>query len=587
MLYKIKLAKKIFLLVLLFQITSIVTLFADNREQNNDKITYLLLEAQRLEQTHNPDSLVAAFEMLKAAIKDDNLNQDARFKLSSYYYKMNMPDKYYDNILLAAYSDTTNYYYNIVAADNAQKIGDYEMATEIYERLIRNYPNDESLYTMMANLYLEQADIEKAIECYNKVERLTDNTEYAAFARADVYLYLKQYDKATSEFKRLLKNDSTNITYLLSLSQIYIQIDSLTQAKNYINKAKDAGAGCEISLYDLEYYKAQNNNDSVRISMFQVLSCPDIVYSAKKEILREYISGILGNNEKLNSSYEELQADLKNTDSLFKYLIEENPRETFIKMLYAEVLQMQQRYSEAIEQCHSALYISPSDMDIHRQLIRMLAYSKNYEAMNIAVENASEYADSTFVLESSAYYYSTQQVEKAISELNSAAQKYSSPLFLSQIYSTIADIYFNEEEKELPEKYYKLSLEYNPDNTMTLNNYAYYLAQTGGDLSLAENMSARTIKEKPDDPTYLDTYAWIYFKQEKYLFAELYIKKAMDKGGRNNPEVVEHYGDILYHQGKVEDALVQWQEALKMNKALGDDKEILKQKIEQKTYIKE
>ena len=587
MLYKIKLAKKIFLLVLLFQITSIVTLFADNREQNNDKITYLLLEAQRLEQTHNPDSLVAAFEMLKAAIKDDNLNQDARFKLSSYYYKMNMPDKYYDNILLAAYSDTTNYYYNIVAADNAQKIGDYEIATEIYERLIRNYPNDESLYTMMANLYLEQADIEKAIECYNKVERLTDNTEYAAFARADVYLYLKQYDKAASEFKRLLKNDSTNITSLLSLSQIYIQIDSLTQAKNYINKAKDAGAGCEISLYDLEYYKAQNNNDSAKISMFQVLSCPDIVYSAKKEILREYISGILGNNEKLNSSYEELQADLKNTDSLFKYLIEENPRETFIKMLYAEVLQIQQRYSEAIEQCHSALYISPSDMDIHRQLIRMLAYSKNYEAMNIAVENASEYADSTFVLESSAYYYSTQQVEKAISELNSAAQKYSSPLFLSQIYSTIADIYFNEEEKELPEKYYKLSLEYNPDNTMTLNNYAYYLAQTGGDLSLAENMSARTIKEKPDDPTYLDTYAWIYFKQGKYLFAELYIKKAMDKGGRNNPEVVEHYGDILYHQGKVEDALVQWQEALEMNKALGNDKEILKQKIEQKTYIKE
>ncbi|MBQ3576043.1 MAG: tetratricopeptide repeat protein, partial [Coprobacter sp.] len=228
MLYKIKLAKKIFLLVLLFQITSTVTLFADNREQNNDKITYLLLEAQRLEQTHNPDSLVAAFEMLKAAIKDDNLNQDARFKLSSYYYKMNMPDKYYDNILLAAYSDTTNYYYNIVAADNAQKIGDYEMATEIYERLIRNYPNDESLYTMMANLYLEQADIEKAIECYNKVERLTDNTEYAAFARADVYLYLKQYDNAASEFKRLLKNDSTNITYLLSLSQLYIQIDSLS-----------------------------------------------------------------------------------------------------------------------------------------------------------------------------------------------------------------------------------------------------------------------------------------------------------------------------------------------------------------------
>ena len=99
-------------------------------------------------------------------------------------------------------------------------------------------------------------------------------------------------------------------------------------------------------------------------------------------------------------------------------------------------------------------------------------------------------------------------------------------------------------------------------------------------------MSSKAVKSNPEEPVYLDTYGWVYFKQGKYLFAELYIKKALEKGASNNPEVLEHYGDILFHQDKLEEALKYWQQAYD----LLEDKEAnktLKAKLEKKTYINE
>ena len=48
-------------------------------------------------------------------------------------------------------------------------------------------------------------------------------------------------------------------------------------------------------------------------------------------------------------------------------------------------------------------------------------------------------------------------------------------------------------------------------------------------------------------------------------------------------EVVEHCGDIYYMVGEVEQAVDYWKQALE----LGSDSKTLKQKIEQRKYIRE
>ena len=79
--------------------------------------------------------------------------------------------------------------------------------------------------------------------------------------------------------------------------------------------------------------------------------------------------------------------------------------------------------------------------------------------------------------------------------------------------------------KDLYPVYDKI-LELEPGDLPTLNNYAWLLATNKGDLNKAESMSAITIREEPNNPTYLDTYGWImYLKGQKEL-AKFYLEKA-------------------------------------------------------------
>ena len=106
---------------------------------------------------------------------------------------------------------------------------------------------------------------------------------------------------------------------------------------------------------------------------------------------------------------------------------------------------------------------------------------------------------------------------------------------------------------------YEKALSYNASNIPVLNNYSYFLAMEGRDLDKAERMSAQTVKAEPDNATYLDTYAWIFFKQGNYSLARIYLQNALDKTKEPSAELFEHYGDILFMLGEVDEAVTYWQ----------------------------
>ncbi len=74
---------------------------------------------------------------------------------------------------------------------------------------------------------------------------------------------------------------------------------------------------------------------------------------------------------------------------------------------------------------------------------------------------------------------------------------------------------------------YERVLELDPYNMSVLNNYAYHLATHGGDLTKAEQMSAITIREEPNNPTCLDTYGWIMHLKGQDELAKFYLNKAL------------------------------------------------------------
>jgi len=147
---------------------------------------------------------------------------------------------------------------------------------------------------------------------------------------------------------------------------------------------------------------------------------------------------------------------------------------------------------------------------------------------------------------------------------------------LEQFYSTLGDTYNELENFEASYSAYDKVLSLNPENTIVLNNYSYYLSLRSEKLDKAEQMAGKAVEMDPYNSNNLDTYAWVLYKMEKYEDALEWIKKALGNGGGDSGVVLEHYGDILYKLGKTDEALEFWIKAKKQK----DHSKLLDKKLQ-------
>lgn len=118
----------------------------------------------------------------------------------------------------------------------------------------------------------------------------------------------------------------------------------------------------------------------------------------------------------------------------------------------------------------------------------------------------------------------------------------------SDAFSLLGDIYQKAGNYERSFQYYDSCLVYNPDDAMALNNYAYYLSLQNTNLDEAEIMSRKSNELEPDNPTYLDTLAWILYLKGNYAEANRYIDRTLEL---MKPEELEEADDVKEHLKKI------------------------------------
>ena len=86
----------------------------------------------------------------------------------------------------------------------------------------------------------------------------------------------------------------------------------------------------------------------------------------------------------------------------------------------------------------------------------------------------------------------------------------------------------------------------NPKNASALNLYAYSLAQRGVRLPDAQEYIARALQINPDDYSFIDTQAWVYYKQGKLQEAADLLRSIPAETIAANPDIAYHMGAVLY-----------------------------------------
>ncbi len=83
----------------------------------------------------------------------------------------------------------------------------------------------------------------------------------------------------------------------------------------------------------------------------------------------------------------------------------------------------------------------------------------------------------------------------------------------------------------------------NPEHADALNYLGYSLIEQGQDLERAQVLIENAIRIEPDNGYFIDSLAWVYFKQKKIRQAWQEIKRAV-RFAPEDPVIWEHYGDI-------------------------------------------
>ena len=109
-----------------------------------------------------------------------------------------------------------------------------------------------------------------------------------------------------------------------------------------------------------------------------------------------------------------------------------------------------------------------------------------------------------------------------------------------------------------------------------LNYLGYMLAERGQRLDEAVNLVQRALELEPDNPSFLDSLGWAYYRQGKLELADAPLTQAATRMP-NNSVIQDHLGDLRFKQRRFADAAAAWQRAL-----AGDGESIDRPAIEKK-----
>ena len=112
-----------------------------------------------------------------------------------------------------------------------------------------------------------------------------------------------------------------------------------------------------------------------------------------------------------------------------------------------------------------------------------------------------------------------------------------------------------------------------PTRAHAFNALGYSFADRNVNLDEARILIEKAHGMAPDDPAILDSMGWIAFRQDRMAEAESYLKRALEKF--QDGEIAAHLGEVLWTQGKQDEAKRVWDTQLKAQ----PDSDILKKTV--------
>lgn len=509
-------------------------------DAQGEKFDYIFQEALRQKLARNFD---VAYDLLDYCVKLNPQSGAALYELANLNSTMRRDSLAIKYLEKACELYPDNYWYkdHLVLQYFRNRRNDEALKT--VEDMAQRFPEKTDVLMMLLDLYEKNQDYANMVKVLDKIEVKEGKSEQLSMNKFQIFLRMNDEKRAFAEIESLAKEYPNDLRYQVVMGDLYLDA----------NKKEDA----------MKMYKAVEKKDPQNVTLLLSLSNyyqmegPDSLY-------QKYLTQLATHPKLDEPTRARLMAGL-----VYENIGKEKSDSTLLLYLFDKVLQMPQESTQILElkvrymitkqmgeeevkpYLYQILEIDPENDMARQQLLHYAIAAEDIQGIIDVCKPAVEYSAS----EPLYYYYlgvgyvkqeSNEQALEALrmclEHVDEAGENKNN--MLVNTYSMMGEIYHVMGQDDKAFLAYDSCLIYKPNEVVVLNNYAYYLSLHKKNLERAEEMSRKAIELEPNNPTYLDTYAWVLFQMKRYKEAKQYMDKVVEL---SSPEELEEDEDVKMH----------------------------------------
>ncbi len=537
--------------------------------ENKEKMEALFFEGIRQK---NIDNNEAAIKNFLKVIEIDPLNDATYYELGLQYAKQKNSKQAAYYFGKAAEINPNNEWYLQNYAKSEEDLSNFTKAEEIYSELIKRHPEKVEILFDLASTKIYQNDLKGANKIYDEIEKKIGVNEDVSMQKQKIWLKLGKVDKAAEEATKLVNLQPTEMRYRMNLAEIYLSNKELDKAQKVLSDILDVEPNngfAQLALAD--FYREKKDDEQSYEYLKKAFANPSLNIDQKVRILAPYFSALSIPDIKRKA----FELSLLTTQA--------HPAEAKAFAIYGDFLYQDKQLVAAVEAYRKTISLDKKVFAVWQNLMFIEAEQNDYKSLLETSEEAIQLFPAQQVV-----HYLNAIGKMQTKNYEGAITSYKNALMLgamnketeAQIYAGMGDAYHSLKQHKESDESYDKALLIKPEDPYVLNNYAYYLSLRNEDLERALTMSKKSNDILKNNSSFLDTYAWILFRMQRYADALTWIDNAISAGGAKSATIIEHRGDVLIMLGRSEDALIEWNKALQLD----NPSDLLKKKISEKKY---
>jgi tetratricopeptide (TPR) repeat protein len=476
---------------------------------------------------------------------------------------------------------------------------DYPSAIDVLKDVVKVHPKAPEPYLELAFIYVKYLKkVDQAIEFANKAIGL-DPLRIDGYQRLfEIHLTAGDEKRAIETLDRAAKLPSDDPIFWARLGRLYGSVilkpdakpvpEQIARLNDVFKKAAAKGQNDAAVLKEVGDYFASTQQIKEALPFYlRVLELqPDdanvreklatgFVLTNQRARAVETLEAIIQEHPEKYQPYE-LLAQLHDDEA--RALLRDNQTDP----ANAEFKKAAQNYEQSLltNPNHAATYLRLAEL-----LLGPLKQSER--AVSILTEGRRRYPDAPefayylaiALRESKKAKEAVVMFEEALNEAQNAQADFLKPRFYVEYGAAAEEASLFDKAAELFHK----AIAMDPANAAEPYNYLGYMwAEQNSHLDEAEDAIKRALQLDPDNGAYLDSMAWVQYRQGKYDQALENLKRAIENLPREDAVVFEHLGDVYSKLNRVSQALESWQKA----KTLDPSNKNLAAKIDaQKTRV--